>query len=56
MNQNARLHALEARARELQFAARRSSGKQRLKHLDSLSKVQRHIAAINIEQQGAKNG
>jgi uncharacterized membrane protein (DUF106 family) len=56
MNQDTLLHALETRAKELQFAARKASGKQRMKHLANLSKVQRHIAAINSEQQGAKNG
>jgi uncharacterized membrane protein (DUF106 family) len=46
MNQAERIEALRTRAQELQFAARKTSGKQRLKHLASLSKIQQQIAGI----------
>lgn len=41
-----RLNALRTRAQELQFAAQKTTGKQRLKHLASLSKIQQQIAGI----------
>jgi hypothetical protein len=46
MNQAERIDALRTRAQELQFAARKTSGKQRLKHLASLSKIQQQIAGM----------